>query len=166
MKIIIFAITILSSSIIHAHGFYNNNGFFGNQHYNNMFYDIDSQFKNLERRIKYLKKSKSSFRSKSKKFFDANSNEYVIQITTNNMAKENLSITINENTLKIIGENKVEQQNNNNSTILSSRFSQSFSLPSDADYDNIKANFKDNMLTIRIPKIVETKTTEKTIEIG
>ncbi len=165
MKIIIFATTLLTSSLVIGHVPYNNNGFFNHHYYNNMFHDFDRQFKRLERKIQHLKRSKSSFRSKNKRYFDSESNEYVIQVTINNIAKENLSISINENLINIRGESKIEQQNDNNSTVFSSHFSQSFSLPSDADNDNIRAEFKDNVLTIRIPRQAKPEPTERTIEI-
>ncbi|MEO1942794.1 MAG: Hsp20 family protein [Candidatus Thioglobus sp.] len=166
MKSVLLITALLISSTINAHSFYNNNGFFNNGFYNNAFRGFDSQFQQLNRRMQHLKQSNNSYRAQSKRFLDQDTNEYVIEIKTTNINKDNLSIDIDNNIISIKGETKTEQKSGNNTTISSSHFSQSFSLPLDADKNNITANFEENVLTIRIPRSEQQETSEQVIEIN
>jgi HSP20 family protein len=116
--------------------------------------------------MQHLKQSNNSYRAQSKRFLDQDTNEYVIEIKTTNINKDNLSIDIDNNIISIKGETKTEQRSGNNTTISSSHFSQSFSLPLDADKNNISANFEENVLTIRIPRSEQQETSEQVIEIN
>jgi HSP20 family protein len=166
MKSILLITALFISSIINAHGFYNNNGFYNNGYYNNFFRNFNHQFQQLNRRTQYLTKSGNRFSAKSKRYLDEENNEYVVEITTSNLNKDNLSISIDNNTISIKGESRVEQKSANSSTISSSHFTQSFSIPQDADNNNIIANFEDNILTIRIPRTEQTEPGEQVIEIN
>ena len=166
MRIIILITALFVSSLINAHSFYNNNGLFNNGFYNNVFRDFDRQFQQINRKIQYLKHSNNSFRTQSHRYIDQDSNEYVIEIKTTNIDKDNLSIDIENNVISIKGEAKIEKKSGNNTTISSSHFSQSFSLPADADNSNIVANFENDILTIRIPRTERAEPSEQVIEIN
>ena len=59
--------------------------------------------------------------------------------------------------ITIKGSHKTEKQSASGATRSSRSFTQSFSLPRDADQDNIDASFDNNILTINIPKLDQPK---------
>jgi len=68
-----------------------------------------------------------------------------------------LNISTKNNTLYI--DSSIQQITNtqNSSQSSSSQFRQSYSLPSDADENNISAEFKKDQLIISIPKAIKPK---------
>ena len=84
--------------------------------------------------------------------------------------EKNIDVTLTDNLLTIRGEKKQEEEEKKKDYHLTERsygsFSRSMTLPFDADPAKIKADFKDGVLTITLPKPAEAKAKVKKIAIG
>lgn len=85
------------------------------------------------------------------------------------MTREELDVKIAGNVLTISGEKKkeekVEKQNYYRMERSYGSFSRSFSLPSDVKTDRIKAQFRDGVLQITLPKTAEAMKKQKKVKI-
>jgi HSP20 family protein len=88
-------------------------------------------------------------------------NSTVIQADLPGMDKENISINMEENVLTLSGErsyeNDVEKTNYYRKERAFGTFKREFTLPTSVDHEKIKADFKDGVLKIEIPKPEEKK---------
>jgi HSP20 family protein len=86
---------------------------------------------------------------------------YHIEVDLPGMKKEDINIQVEDNTLVISGERKMkeEMKEENYYKIESSfgSFSRSFSLPEEADVENIHAESTDGVLEVVIPKLESAK---------
>jgi len=86
---------------------------------------------------------------------------YHIEVDLPGIKKEDINIQIEDNTLVIFGERKIkeEMKKENYYKIESSfgSFSRSFSLPEEADIENIHAESKDGVLEVTVPKLESAK---------
>ncbi len=77
------------------------------------------------------------------------------------LAKEDVSITLEDKILTLSGERKFEEAEERNSYHRVERaygkFSRSFTLPGAVDQAKVKASFKDGLLTVSVPKAEEIK---------
>jgi HSP20 family protein len=100
--------------------------------------------------------------------FEDNGN-VVVKAEMPGMTKDELDVRIAENVLTISGEKKkeekVEKQNYFRMERSYGSFSRSFTLPSDVETDKIKAQFKDGVLEITIPKTAEAMKKHKKVTI-
>ena len=82
--------------------------------------------------------------------------EYLIKAELPEVGKDDLNITVQEGVLTLAGERKEEKREDNEKVHRIERFRGSFSrrftLPDDADEQGIKAESKDGVLVIHIPK--------------
>ena len=82
--------------------------------------------------------------------------EYLIKAELPEVRKDDLNITVQEGVLTLAGERKAEKREDNEKLHRIERFHGSFSrrftLPDDADEQGIKAESKDGVLVIHIPK--------------
>jgi len=82
--------------------------------------------------------------------------EYLIKAELPEVRKDDLNITVQEGVLTLAGERKEEKREDNEKLNRIERFHGSFSrrftLPDDADEQGIKAESKDGVLVIHIPK--------------
>jgi HSP20 family protein len=82
--------------------------------------------------------------------------EYIIKAELPEVRKDDLNITVQEGVLTLAGERKEEKREDNEKLHRIERFHGSFSrrftLPDDADEQGIKAESKDGVLVIHIPK--------------
>ena len=83
------------------------------------------------------------------------------------MEKKEIDISVQENILKISGERKSEFENDSDqySEIGFGKFNRTFNLPDHINEESIKAQFKNGVLTLNIPKIEPIKPEVKTITI-
>ena len=83
--------------------------------------------------------------------------------------KEDVKISLEDNTLSISGtkkhQNKTEESNLILNEIFYGEFSRSFNLSEDIKKDSIDAEFKDGLLTISLPKKEEVKPVVKEIPV-
>ncbi|MBT3276647.1 Hsp20/alpha crystallin family protein [Candidatus Thioglobus sp.] len=121
---------------------------------NSVWSNFNKQFQQFNNEVRATQ-NQSMFGAQTKRFFDRQSNRYMIEVEVNGLAKENLDITSKDGMIHINGNVQKTERTNNSSRTSSSKFSQSYSLPVDADTNNINAEFKDNCLIISIPKLAK-----------
>ena len=93
-------------------------------------------------------------------------NEIEVQAALPGVKKEDLNVEINNQSISIRAATKEEKKEEGKyfrREITRGEFQRTFSLPSDVDSENVKAEFKDGILKINIPKTEKTK--RKSIEI-
>ena len=87
--------------------------------------------------------------------------QYVITLEVPGVAKEDVTVEMHENLMTIRGEKNSEREEKQEKSRWVERrygsFSRSFTLPSNADPERVKAAFKDGVLTIEIAKAEESK---------
>jgi HSP20 family protein len=95
--------------------------------------------------------------------------EVVIKAELPGIRKEDIDVKLTDNTITISGEKrkeeKVEKKNYYRMERSYGSFRRSFSLPSEVQTDKVKAQFKDGILEIRVPKTEEAKQKEKKVLI-
>ena len=93
---------------------------------------------------------------------------YVVKADLPGMADRDVDITVTGNVLTISGQRQEEHREENDRYYTTERsygrFSRSLSVPDGADADNVKADLKDGVLTVQIPKRPEVQ--PKRITIG
>ncbi len=99
-----------------------------------------------------------------------NKDNYVIHAELPGMKKKDVKITLQDDVLTISGEKKVEREEKDKTYHLVERsygqFSRSFTLPAKVEADKIKAEFKDGVLNITLPKAPEAKAKEIDIKVS
>src|SRR6266850_522613 len=87
--------------------------------------------------------------------------EYVIQAELPDVKKEDVKVTVQNGVLTISGERKFEKEEKKKKYHRVERaygsFVRSFALPDEADPSKVKAEFKNGMLTVRLPKSEKAK---------
>ncbi len=85
------------------------------------------------------------------------------------LSKEEIKISLQDNTLTISGEKKFEDEKKEKTYYRVERrygsFRRSFTLPVDVNDNNVQAKFENGVLRITLEKVVEQKPEEKLIEI-
>lgn len=93
----------------------------------------------------------------------------VVKAEIPGMKKEDLDITLTEDTITISGEKKKEEKVEKKNYYRLERsygsFTRSFSLPAEVQTEKAQAKFKDGVLEIRVPKTEEAKKKEKKVTI-
>ncbi len=83
---------------------------------------------------------------------------------------KNVSIQLENGTLTLKGERKFEEQNNNRGYHRLERsygsFVRAFSLPDTVDGEKVKADYKNGVLTVTLPKKEVAKPKKISVEIG
>jgi HSP20 family protein len=94
--------------------------------------------------------------------------EYLIKAELPEMKKEDVKVTVENGVLTISGERKFEKEEKNKKYHRVERgygtFMRSFTLPDDADANKIKAEFKNGLLKMHLPKSEHAK--PKQIEVN
>ena len=94
--------------------------------------------------------------------------EYLIQAELPEIKKEDVKVTVENGVLTISGERKFEKEEKNKKYHRVERgygtFMRSFTLPDDADANKIKAEFKNGLLKMHLPKSEHAK--PKQIEVN
>ena len=156
-------LALLITTAVSAHEPFNR-GFFHPGFNQNIWHDFDRQFREFEQKMRRAQYQQPSFATQSRNYFDANNHQYVIEIKVEGLDKDNLEISTEDGVISIRGKKVIKRQSGNNTARSSSSFSQSLSLPEDADADNIQAKFEDATLRITLPKLAPKPKTQ-TIEI-
>ena len=93
--------------------------------------------------------------------------EYLIKVELPEVQKDDVKVTVESGTLTISGERKAEKEQKGRKfhrvERYYGRFERSFSIPDDAEADNVKAEFKDGVLRVRLAK--SEKARPKQIEV-
>ena len=100
--------------------------------------------------------------------FDENGN-VVVRAELPGMTKDDIDVTLTENTLKISGskkkEEKVEKKDYYRAECSFGAFTRRFSLPAGLETDKVQATFRDGLLEIKIPKTEEAKKKTKKVKV-
>jgi len=93
--------------------------------------------------------------------------QFLIRAELPDMKKEQVELTVENDVLTISGERKYEKETNGHKHHRIERaygsFMRSFSLPENTDGSKLSADYKDGMLTVRLPKSEKAKS--KAIEV-
>ena len=96
-------------------------------------------------------------------------NELVLKADLPDVNEKDLDIRIESNILTIKGERKLEEKVKEDNYLRVERtygsFSRSFSLPSMVDSGSIKADYKNGVLTVELPKRAESKPRQVKINV-
>ncbi len=94
-----------------------------------------------------------------------NDNSFDLELAVPGLKKEDVHIDVENNVLTISSENKEEKEektkNYTRREFVYGSFSRSFILPKSVDSDNIKAEYKDGVLCLNLPKKEEERTKVK-----
>jgi HSP20 family protein len=95
-------------------------------------------------------------------------NEIVVKADLPDVQEKDLDVRVENNTVTIRGERKFDREVNEDNYLRVERtygtFTRSFSLPNTVNYDAIRAEYRNGVLTVRMPKREETK--PRQIKIG
>jgi HSP20 family protein len=96
--------------------------------------------------------------------------EIVVRAEVPGMKKDDIKITLQDNVLTLTGERKQEKKEKETNYYRMERaygsFVRSFNLPTVVQADQIKASYKDGILSITLPKAEEVKPKQIPIEIN
>lgn len=86
------------------------------------------------------------------------------------LKKEEIAVEVGPETLTISGkkakEEKVERRNYYRFERASGTFTRTVRLPAEVELDKAHAEYKDGVLTVRVPKVTTARPTAKKVEIG
>jgi HSP20 family protein len=95
---------------------------------------------------------------------------YLIRAELPGMKKEDLKTEVNDGTLTLSGERKVEEPANgveyHRVERVAGKFSRSFYLPQTVKQDGIRATYRDGILEIQVPKADEAKPRQIAISVN
>lgn len=95
--------------------------------------------------------------------------EYVVHADLPGMKREDFNITVEGNRFVLRGERKEENQADKKGYHYSERryggFARAFVLPSEIDSEKVKANYKNGVLEVVLPKAAKEKTKKIEVEI-
>ncbi len=95
--------------------------------------------------------------------------DVVVKAELPGMKKEDIEVKLTDNTISISGEKKKEERVEKKDYYRLERsygsFCRAFSLPAEVQTDKAKAQFKDGVLEVRIPKSEEARKKEKKLTI-
>ncbi len=98
--------------------------------------------------------------------------EYVIEAELPRVEKDKVKVRVNDGLLTISGDREFKREEKDEAKKYHrversyGRFVRSFRLPEDVDGDKVKADFKDGVLSVRLPKSEARKPKEIDIKIG
>ncbi|WP_313114544.1 Hsp20/alpha crystallin family protein [Aequorivita sediminis] len=105
-----------------------------------------------------------------------NLSNFVVELASPGLHKENFSIEVEEDTLKIgykeVKESQEREQKNDNAVQYKRRefyfgsFEKSFKLPENVKVEDILANYEDGVLIVTLPKMEEKKVLKRMVEIS
>lgn len=99
-----------------------------------------------------------------------NENSYHISIELPGVEENDISLSAENGVVSLKGEKKTEREEKGETWYFSERqygsFSRSFRLPPDADEDKVKADLKNGVLTITVPKMKEEPKTNRQVKIN
>ncbi len=88
-------------------------------------------------------------------------NEYRIEVAAPGLEKNDFNVQVNDNTLEISSEQKHEDEDKKRNFVRKefsyTSFKRAFTLPEGVDSENIKAEHKNGVLYVHLPKKEETK---------
>ena len=96
--------------------------------------------------------------------------ELVVKADLPDISEKDLDVRVENNMLTISGERKFEKEVNEDNYLRVERaygsFTRSFALPSTVKADAIKADYRDGVLTVRLPKREESKPRQIKVQVA
>ncbi len=96
-------------------------------------------------------------------------NEYIVKAELPGLSKEDIKISLRENSVTISGERKKEKEEKGKTyhrvEMVYGKFARTIQLPDEIQPDKAKAEYKNGILTITLPKSEKSKPREIEIEI-
>ncbi|HEU4344968.1 MAG TPA: Hsp20/alpha crystallin family protein [Candidatus Binatia bacterium] len=96
-------------------------------------------------------------------------NDIVVKAELPGIEKDNVEVNLTDHTLTIKGEKKKEEEVKEENYYRTERsygsFVRTLELPKDVHADKVKANFKDGILEVRLPKTEEAKAKEIKVKV-
>ena len=92
--------------------------------------------------------------------------EYLIMVDLPGIERESLDISIDDNRLTISGVRSLEEQNQQRVERPHGRFVRRFGMPATVDQKAITAEYKDGVLSVRLPKRKEQKARRVEIKVS
>jgi len=96
--------------------------------------------------------------------------EYLIKVELPEVKKEEVKVVVEGGTLTITGERKAEKEEKGRHFHRVERhyglFERSFAVPENADPDHVKAEFKDGMLRVHLPKNEQARPKQVQVEVS
>ncbi len=100
---------------------------------------------------------------------EEDANQFTLHLEAPGMERKDLDISVEGNTLTVKGERKVEEKKREKGYFYSERrygtFQRSIQLPAEVESDKIKANYKDGVLEVVIPKSEKAKPKQIKVDI-
>lgn len=95
---------------------------------------------------------------------------FTVKLEVPGMKKEEIEISLHDHTLNISGERKSEEKKGkgerHRTERFVGRFQRSVTLPAAVAADKVKAEYKDGVLTVSLPKTEEAKPKQITVQAG
>ncbi len=97
---------------------------------------------------------------------------FVVELAVPGLSKEDFSIEVEEDTLKIASKKAAEKKEESNETLYKRKefhyanFKRSFKLPENIKTEEIQANYENGILRVTLPKMEEKKAFKKMVEIS
>jgi len=102
--------------------------------------------------------------------FEGQNHEMTIKAELPDMRRDDIDIRVEDNTLTISGEKKLDETVKDDQfhriERLYGTFSRSFTLPATIDTEKVHADYKDGVLTIRLPLREEAKPKQIQVQVG
>lgn len=102
--------------------------------------------------------------------FEETDDAYLISIDVPGMTKDQLQVELSGNTLTVSGERKEEKKEEKagrrSTERFHGRFERAFTLPQISEGEKVEADYKDGVLSIKLPKSAEAKAKTRKIQIG
>ena len=99
-----------------------------------------------------------------------NDNSYHISIELPGVEEKDITLSAENGVVSLKGEKKTEREEKGETWFFSERqygsFSRSFRLPPDADEEKVKADLKNGVLTITVPKMKEEPKSNRQVKIN
>ena len=96
--------------------------------------------------------------------------EYLIKVELPEVQKDDVKVTLEGGTLTISGERKAEKEQKGRKfhrvERYYGRFERSFSIPDDAEAGDVKADFKDGVLRVRLAKSEKARPKQIEVKVG
>lgn len=98
-----------------------------------------------------------------------NNSDYIIQLAAPGLIKSDFKITMEGDQLKVSGEDRLNEHSKElkftRREFNYGKFNRSFNLPESIDRKNVKASYKEGILSITLPKLETKVSDERDIEI-
>ncbi len=102
--------------------------------------------------------------------FEGANHEMIIKAELPDIKREDIDIRVEDNTLTISGEKKldedIKQENFHRVERAYGTFTRSFSLPATIDTEKVQADYKNGVLTVKLPMREEAKPKQIQVKVG